>query len=415
MTNTFEIVYACIMFMAIYVQVFFLLIFFEHKHKVSHKNTDEELHDADCLSVSFLLPVWNEGMTTKGTIESIFAVDYPKDKIHVIAIDDGSTDNSWQIMSQYKDDPRVTLLRKENGGKHTALNFALPHVTTDLVVSFDADTEIMTDALRKAVPYFVRDAELMALGGTVLIGNPKTYIQKAQEIEYQTFSFTKKMLGFIGGVLVVPGAFSIFRRQVFEIIGGYKKAYNLEDAELTMRMHQYGMKIDHCHSAIVKTKGPDTFKKLYKQRLRWSYGFIKNMIDYKKIFLNRKYGNFGLFTLPASVFTYVLLIFVFVYSMYKVTYAFIRYIHRLYLIGFDIMKFGSWDPFFLDAKATTIMSWFIYIAIFSAFLLGRRMSRVTHSNFHNIPYFILVYGYLAPIWVMKSIYNWLFSRTVTWR
>ncbi|MEN9604411.1 MAG: hypothetical protein RJB39_96 [Candidatus Parcubacteria bacterium] len=415
MANAFEIVYAMIMFLAIYVQVFFLLVFFENKQKVSRRIVHVDLPDHQYLSVSFLLPVWNEGTTTRDTIESIFALDYPEEKLHIIAVDDGSTDDSWHIMQQYKNNPRVTLLQKENGGKHTALNFALPHVKTDLVVSFDADTQIMPDALKKAIPHFVHDAQLMALGGTVLIGNPRTYIQKAQEIEYQTFSFTKKMLGFIGGVLVVPGAFSVFRREVFEKIGGYKKAYNLEDAELTMRMHQYGMKIDHCHDAIVKTKGPDTFKRLYKQRLRWSYGFIKNMIDYKKIFLNRKYGNFGLFTLPMSVFTYVLLVFVFMYSLYKVSYGFISYIHKLYLIGFGNFQFGSWDPFFLDAKATTIMSLFIYAAIFAGFLMGRHMSRVTHSNFHNIPYFIIVYGYFAPIWVMKSIYDWIFSQKVTWR
>lgn len=374
-----------------------------------------DLPDNEYLSVSFLIPCWNEGKTVEGTIKSILGLEYPKDKLHIFIIDDGSTDNTWQVLQTYVSNPHITVLRKENGGKHTALNFALPHVKTDLIISFDADTEIQPDALKKAVPHFVKDPALMALGGTVLIGNPRTYIQKAQEIEYQTFSFTKKMLGFIGGVLVVPGAFSTFRREVFEQIGGYKQAYNLEDAELTMRMHQFGMKIDHCHDAIVKTKGPDTFKKLYKQRLRWSYGFIKNMIDYKKIFLNRKYGNFGLFTLPMSVFTYVLLIFVFVYSLYKVAYAFITYVHRLYLIGFDKFSFSNWDLFFLDAKATTIMSLFIYLAIFAAFLMGRHMSRVTHSNFHNIPYFILVYGYFAPIWVMKSIYDWIFSRTVTWR
>ncbi len=415
MANAFEVVYAVIMFLAIYVQVFFLLVFFENKKKVSPRNVHVDLPEHHYLSVSFLIPCWNEGKTVGATITSILNMDYPKHKIHIFVIDDGSKDDTWEVLQQYVTNPNITLLRKENGGKHTALNFALPHVKTDLTISFDADTEILPDALKKAVPHFVHDAELMALGGTVLIGNPKTYIQKAQEIEYQTFSFTKKMLGFIGGVLVVPGAFSVFRREVFDRIGGYKRAYNLEDAELTMRMHQNGMKIDHCHDAIVKTKGPDTFKKLYKQRLRWSYGFIKNMIDYKKIFLNRKFGNFGLFTLPMSVFTYVLLVFVFMYSLYKVSYSFVAYIHKLYLIGFSHFSFGNWDPFFLDAKATTIMSLFIYLAIFAAFMMGRRMSRVTHSNFHNIPYFILVYGYLAPIWIMKSIYNWVFSRTVTWR
>lgn len=415
MANLFEIVYASIMFLAIYVQVFFLLVFFEHKQKISRKIKTVELPEAEKLSVSFLLPCWNEEDTVKGTIDSILALEYPKNKVCIIAVDDGSTDKTWEVLQTYKDHPQITLEQKENGGKHTALNHALQYVKTDLVISFDADTRIRADALHKAVPHFVKDPALMALGGTVLIGQPKTYIQKAQEIEYQTFSFTKKMLGFIGGVLVVPGAFAVFRKEVFAIVGGYKNAYNLEDAELTMRLHTFGLKVDHCHDAIVHTRGPDTFRKLYKQRLRWSYGFIKNFVDYRHMFMNRKYGNYGIFTLPMSLFVYVLLLFVFSYSIYKVSISLISYIQKLYLIGFDKFSFSHWDPFYLDAKATTIMSLFIYVAIFTAFMLGRNISRVKHSNFHNIPYFILVYGYMAPIWVIRSIYDWIFGGKVTWR
>ncbi len=415
MITTFELVYEVIMFVAIYIQVFFLLVFFEHRQKISPKIPTISLTDTEKLSVSFLLPCWNEGATVLGTVESILGLDYPKEKLHIIIIDDGSTDNTPQVLKVYEGHPQVTLLRKENGGKYTALNYALPFVKTDLVVSFDADTTIEPQALHKAIPYFVKDHELMALGGTVLIGNPKTFVQKAQEIEYQTFSFTKKMLGLIGAVLVVPGAFAIFRRGVFDKVGGYKHAYLLEDGEMTMRLHSHGMKIDHCHEAIVRTKGPDTIKKLFKQRLRWSYGFIRNMVDYRHMFVNKKYRDFGLFTLPAGVFAYVLLVFVFSYSIYKVTVATIASIHKIMLVGWEGFTFGTWDLFYFDTKATTLMSLFIYTAIIAGFLLGRYISRITHKNFHNIPYFIVVYGYVAPLWVIRSIYDWLFSRTVTWR
>lgn len=415
MSTNFELIYGTILFLAIYIQVFFLLIFFEHKKKVSPKEKTPDLEDNEKLSVTFLLPCWNESSTVCGTIDSILNIDYPKDKLKIIAIDDGSTDTTWNVLQTYKDHPQIFLIRKENGGKFTALNEALPYVTTDLVASFDADTKIEPEALHKAVPYFVRDVQLMALGGTVLIDHPKTFAQKAQEIEYQTFSFTKKMLGFAGAVLVVPGAFSIFRREVFDKIGGYRHAYLLEDAELTMRLHAHGLKVDHCHDAIVWTKGPDTIKKLFKQRLRWSYGFIKNMVDYRKMFLNKSFGNFGLFTLPMSVFAYILLVFVFSYSIYKISIALLGWIQKIMLIGWDGFTLGTWDPFFFDTKATTIMSLFIYSAIVAGFFLGRYISRVKKKNFHNIPYFIIVYGYIAPFWVMKSIYSWLFGKKVTWR
>lgn len=415
MINTFELVYAVILFLAIYIQVFFLLIFFEHSQKVSPKIKPLLLNDEEKPTVSFLVPVWNEASTIQGTIKSILESKYPKEKLRIFIINDGSTDNTWDILQIYATHPQITLFNKPNGGKFTALNHALPYVKTELVFSFDADTIIEPDALEKAIPYFARDRDLMALGGTVLISNPKTFVQKAQEIEYQTFSFTKKMLGLAGAVLVVPGAFAIFRREVFDKVGGYKHAYLLEDAELTMRLHAHGMKIDHCHEAIVRTKGPDTIKKLFKQRLRWSYGFIRNMIDYRHMFMNRSYGNFGLFTLPMSVFVYILLVFVFSYSIYKISIALITFIHKIMLVGWGGFEWRNWDPFFFDTKATTIMSLFIYVAIITGFLLGRHISRVKHFNYHNIPYFVVVYGYIAPFWVLKSLYNCVFGGKVTWR
>ena len=93
----------------------------------------------------------------------------------------------------------------------------------------------------------MKDEKLMALGGTVLISEPKTFVQKAQQIEYEIFSFTKKMLGLAQGVFVVPGAFSLFRKEVFDIVGGYRNAHNLEDIELTMRMHTHGLKLSLIH------------------------------------------------------------------------------------------------------------------------------------------------------------------------
>ncbi len=402
------------LFIAIYIQVFFLLVFFENTGNLKAKKEDE-VNEKDYLSISFLIPCWNEEATVVHTIESVLKLDYPKHLFKVFAIDDGSSDGTWQRLQQYKNHPQVTILTKPNGGKHDALNFALKQVTTDLIASFDADTEISRDALKKAVPHFMQDKTLMALGGTVLINSPRTFVQKAQEIEYQIFSFTKKMLGFAGGVLVVPGAFSVFRKEVFDIIGGYKNAYNLEDAELTMRMHKHGLKIDHCHDAIVKTKGPDTVKKLFTQRLRWSHGFIMNLRDYRKLFMNKAYKNFGMFTLPMSIFTYVLLIFVFMYSIYKVLLSIYELLIKISLVGLSNFKWPSFDLFFINTKVYALMGLSIYLFIIISYVMGRKISGVKKQNLWNIPYFIVIYGFIAPFWVLKSIYSWLFAKKVSWR
>lgn len=413
MLNSFDIVYTSLLFIAIYIQVFFLIVFFENAEEI--KDEEKEIEDKDYPSVTFLIPCWNEQDSATNTIESVLALDYPKDKFSVIAIDDGSTDATWQRLQSFANHPQVQLLTKENGGKHSALNHALTFLKTELVVSFDADTKINTDAMKKAAKYFIKDKNLMALGGTVLIDKPKTIAQKAQEIEYEVFSFTKKMLGMADAVFVVPGAFSVFRKEVFDVVGGYNNAHNLEDIELTIRMQKAGLKVRHAHDAIVWTKGPDTIKKLYKQRLRWSYGFIMNMLDYKAMLFNKKYKNFGIFTLPMTIFTYIILLFVFSYSVYKVILSIIETIYKMYLVGIGRLEWPTFDTFFINTKIYVIMAMFLYISFILQYIFGRNISKVTKKNFWNIPYFIIMFSFLAPIWVIKSIYNSIFKKKVLWR
>jgi len=402
------------LFIAIYIQVFFLIVFFENHDEISD-NEPKDISDESYPTVTFLIPGWNEQDTIVATIESVLELDYPKNKFHIIAIDDGSTDNTWERMQAYANHDQVQVLTKENGGKHTALNHALNFLKTELVVSFDADTKINKDAMRKAAHYFMKDKTLMALGGTVLIDKPKTIAQKAQEIEYEIFSFTKKMLGLADAVFVVPGAFSVFRKEVFTVVGGYNNAHNLEDIELTIRMQKAGLKVRHAHDAIVWTKGPDTIKKLYKQRLRWSYGFIMNLFDYKAMLFNKRYKNFGIFTLPMTTFTYIILLFVFFYSMYKVVLSVVDTIYKIYLVGIGQLEWPTFDTFFINTKIYVIMAMFLYISIILQYFFGREISKVSKKNFWNIPYFILMFSFLAPIWVLKSIYNSITKKKVLWR
>jgi cellulose synthase/poly-beta-1,6-N-acetylglucosamine synthase-like glycosyltransferase len=128
-------------------------------------------------SITFLVPCWNEESTIDNTVQSLKDLSYPKDKLFIYLIDDGSKDNTWNVMKGYENDPMVKIFKKENGGKHTALNFALPHVTTDLVASFDADTTINKDALYKIVPYFIEKKDLPLMVGVLPMGY-HSYVNK---------------------------------------------------------------------------------------------------------------------------------------------------------------------------------------------------------------------------------------------
>lgn len=411
MTTTFDIVYYILLFFAIYFQVFFLVIFFEKK---KHLIESVPQKISKYPSVAFLIPCWNEASTILSTVLSVLSVEYPKDKLHIFVIDDGSTDKTWSKLQKFAKYKNVTLLKKENGGKHTALNYALEQVTSDLVVSFDADTKINRESLLYAVQYFEKDKDLMALGGSVLIESPCTIAQRAQSVEYQMFSYTKRMLGFIGGVLVVPGAFSVFRREVFDKVGGYTKGHSLEDLELTFRIHDNGYKVDHCHTAIVTTKGPASIKQLFKQRLRWGYGFLSNVTDYRSTILNKKFGNFGLFTIPMSVFSYVIIVFIFFLSLYRIGMFLGDQILKIYLVGFGNISF-TFDTFFIDTSAVNLIGLTMYLLIFISIFMGKHISKVERVSFRSLFAFLLLYSILAPLWILKTLYNWIFKKGVAWR
>jgi cellulose synthase/poly-beta-1,6-N-acetylglucosamine synthase-like glycosyltransferase len=246
-----------------------------------------------------MVPCWNEAGTLSKTIHSLLNLNYPKDKLKIMIIDDGSTDNTWKVAEKFKNKPQVEMYHKENGGKYTALNFGLSKTTTDLVGCLDADSYVDKDALQNIVTYF-QDKETMAVTPSVKVWQPKTIIQLIQKVEYGWGIFLRKMLSYMGALYVTPGPFSIFRREVFDVVGGYKHAHQTEDMELAMRLQTNHIKIANAHNAYVYTVAPATLRKLYKQRLRWTYGFLKNVIDYRFVFFKREYGNLGIFVLPVA-------------------------------------------------------------------------------------------------------------------
>ena len=298
--NIAEIVMYAITFLALYVQIFLLVTFIEYRKLIKYE-TNLPINIGKFPSVAVIVPCWNEENTVHGTIDSLLALDYPKDKLEIIVVDDGSTDNTWKEILKYKDNPQIKILHKENGGKHTAMNYGIENTTTDFISCLDADSYVAKDALKRIISMFEKYPEKMAIAPSIIINNPKTFIQKIQRVEYNMAIYVKKMLAYLDAIHVTPGPFSVFRREVFNKIGGFRKAHNTEDMEIAFRMQENYMKIGHCHTAEIYTVGPDTVYKLFKQRVRWIYGFIQNVFDYKRLVFRKKYGNFSLFTLPSGI------------------------------------------------------------------------------------------------------------------
>ncbi len=407
------------MFVALYVQVFYLIAFLENRKSLVKNIRGQDIKEKikKYPSVSFLVACYNEEKTIGKTIEALLSLNYEKDKVKIIVIDDGSTDNTFQEIQRYEMHPNIVLLKKENGGKTSALNFGLKYADTELVASVDADTYLPENALEDIVRYFIRSPKTMAVGASTIIHNPKTIVQLAQSAEYNLFIFTKKMLASFGGALVLPGAFSIYKRQVFETIGGYKNGHNLEDLELTYRMQTNGFKVEHAHDVFAYTSAPSSVKQLFKQRLRWSHGFLNNTIDYRKAILNKKYGNFGLFTIPTAIVAHFVILYFFFYGLYRMTLGIIEKVVEINTVGFSNMFHGAltFDFFKIDTRATALFTVVLFLSVIAYIFMGRYFAKSSKSSYPSVFYFFLLYNFLAPLWVIKAIYSTVTSSKVAWR
>ena len=221
------------------------------------------------------------------------------------------------------------------------------------------------------------------------------------------------MLGFLGGIHVTPGPFSIFRIEVFKNLGPYRHAHNTEDQEIALRMQTHGYKIERCPDAYVYTISPNTIMKLYRQRLRWIYGFIKNALYYRFLFFKKKYGNIAFFTLPSgfiSVFSVIFLLFLVISQIVSFV---ANKILQFQAVGFHSPQF-HFDWFFFDINSILFVSIILYSLVIVALFLGRRMAEGKARFSIDIIYFVVVYNILAPIWMLKAIYNSIWSKESSW-
>lgn len=417
-----DIFYYIFLFIALYFQVFFLLGYLEN---FDFFNSDalkkpqkifSQKDESGLPLVSIIVACWNEESTVESTVETIFSSDYPHHLIEVILVNDGSTDGTWERMQKYLSHPQIQILNKENGGKFTAINRALEVTQGNLVATVDADTFLEPNALSFMVERFLRDKELDALGATIVLHKPKTLTQTAQSIEYQLFAFTKLILARMHGALVVPGAFSMYRSRVFHEIGLFKEAHKLEDLELTFRMQEAGMKVGQSRDALAYTHAPATVGELFRQRLRWGYGFIKNSYDYRHLIYNKNQGDFGAFTLPMSIFSYLAIVVTFFASWFIVVRALVRSLVQASLLGWNtLFQWGMFDVTQVSARASVFITVFLYLIVIFMIFSGKRLVNSQSKNPLPILLFFILYSVIVPFWVLKSIYNSIFDKKVSWR
>jgi cellulose synthase/poly-beta-1,6-N-acetylglucosamine synthase-like glycosyltransferase len=403
------------LFVSLFFEIFLLITYFEVRDEMKFEEEHIGKNVAHFPSVSIIVPCYNEEKTVMATVQSILNIDYPKDRLSVILVNDGSTDNTLSVIKELENHPQVRIYSKENGGKHTALNFALEKIDTELVGCLDADSFVSPDALRKIVPYF-DDASIMAVTPSIKVHEPKSILQQVQKVEYSWGIFLRRMLSSIGALYVTPGPFSIFRTTVFRELGGYRKAHHTEDLELALRMQKNRYKIVNSHGAHVYTVTPEKLGALYKQRVRWTYGFLNNAIDYKELFFNRQYGHIGIFVMPiatVSIFT----------TLFAAGNMMVRSIQKVYDFFFKYQSVGfewkwptfNFDWFFLNTGVVSVITTTVVVLTLVTLFIALKVANGRFKIGKDVFYYLTLYIFIVPLWLAKAVFNTVFKKNITWR
>lgn len=333
--NNFFLYYITIYVIVLFVSAIAgLLIFYFENRKKRFKN---EINRDYYLSVSIIVPAYNEEVTIVDTVESLLKLDY---KLYeIIVVDDGSKDNTLQrlidkyeltevnkvVCKQLKTKPikkyyasskypKLTVIEKENGGKSDALNVGINASSSVYFLTIDADTILQRNSLTEIVKPIMEDNSVVAVGGVIKLSNefeirngkiikhrlPLNPVEIFQCLEYdRTFLAGRTVFDLYNGNLIISGAFGLFKKSIVIDVKGYKTNTIGEDMELVMRIHDYCItskikyKIKYEPKAICYTQAPNSMKDLKKQRKRWHTGLIQSLFRHKEMFLNPKYKALG--------------------------------------------------------------------------------------------------------------------------
>ena len=306
---------------------------------------DETFAEPLAPGISIIMPAYNEAAGIVESVRAMTAMRYPD--FEVVVVDDGSTDETVAVMLEAFDmveapvvvpdavptegrvlrtylsrrgSHNVLLVSKENGGKADALNVGINAARKALVCMVDADSILDPDALLHVSRPFADDPErVYASGGVVRIANgstvrggrvvdvrmPRRWLPRVQVVEYlRAFMIGRSGWSRLGGLLIISGAFGLFRKDVVRELGGLARDCIGEDAELVVRLHRWlgdndiDGRVVFVSEPVAWTEAPETRAVLRRQRRRWHRGLTEILARHRGMLGRPRYGVVGLLSMP---------------------------------------------------------------------------------------------------------------------
>ena len=319
--------------------------FVAHLRRLEHAGREETVSSQLAPGVSLLVPAYNEAAGIVPAVQAMLALRYPRHEI--VVIDDGSTDDTFERLREAFDLVRVdrelpqdvpvrarvldvwvpgdgrtrlVAVRKENSGKTDALNVGINAASEPLVAMVDADSLLDPDALLTVAKPFADDPiRTVATGGVVRAANgctvvagrivdirtPRQWLPRVQIVEYlRAFLLGRTGWSRLGALILISGAFGLFRRDVLVEVQGLDTGSIGEDFELVMRIHRYmrrtkrDYRVEFVSEPVSWTELPASLKVLRSQRRRWHRGLWEVLWKYRGMVLNPRYGRIGMVALP---------------------------------------------------------------------------------------------------------------------
>ncbi len=400
------------------------------------------------LPVSLLVPAYNEEATIAASVRSMLQLNYAE--YEVVVINDGSRDGTlaalqrefalvpfpeayWQriaakpVRGIYRSTvhPNVRVIDKENGGKADALNVGINAARFPLFCAVDADSVLERDSLRRVVEPFLEDPTTIASGGTVRIANgcevdagfvtriglPGKLLPLMQIVEYlRAFLFGRLGLSTVNAVLIISGAFGLFRRDAVVAAGGYRHDTVGEDMELVVRLHRLyrtqgrPYRVVFVPDPICWTEAPESLKVLKNQRVRWQRGLSESLSLNLGLLCHRRGGWPGWFAFPFFV------VFEWLGPLIEV-------------LGYAFMIIG----FLLGVVSSNAFVAFIVLAFGFGLLLSASALMLEEMSFHVYPkaghLFALCaavvlenagYRQLNSVWRLWGLIRWMTGAKARW-
>jgi poly-beta-1,6-N-acetyl-D-glucosamine synthase len=414
----FEVAIYPFLFAAIYFQAFLLVTFLSKPARLMR----ERPASFNTPKVAVVVPCWNEETTVAGTADSLLALDYPKDKLQVVLVNDGSTDGTALAMNAYVNNPQVTIIHKENGGKHTAINAGIEAAKdAEIIGCLDADSFVAPDAMKEAISCF-DDPRVAATTPAMSVFSPKNLLERVQNAEFVLGIALRHILAAVNGLYVTPGPFSLYRRDVVLRLGGFRYGHQTEDMEMALRIQKAGYAIDNAPRARVYTKGMKTVPALVRQRTRWTSGFLRNMLtDYRDLVGNPRYGALGLIVLPLgflAIIGGILTFAIVVYQLVKTaieTYLIVSGVPFSYTLSnwFPFMERIEW--FYFPVTLFLLLTVVAAVGCVSFMILGQRISKTPGALALGVVGYLFVYGLIAPLWLVRSFADVATNTKRAWR